>query len=102
MQAAIGGADCPSTNDVVEHLLKVINHTFDFCKKISINMELLQSIVAQMAVQGIIIGIPQLVLMLLANIKTTTKAKYGHKFCLTMHVICKKYTYNHVHDATSL
>ena len=43
MQVAIDGADHSSTNDVLEQLLKVINHTFNFCKKISINMELLQS-----------------------------------------------------------
>ena len=41
MQAAIDRADCPLTKDVMEQLLEVINHTFDFCKKISVNMELL-------------------------------------------------------------
>jgi hypothetical protein len=102
MQVAINGADRPSTNDVLEQLLKVINHTFNFCKKISINMELLQSNTAQMATYGITIGVPQLVLMLLANIKTATKSEYGHKFCSAMHAIRKKYTYNHVHDAASL
>ncbi len=38
MTVAINGADRPSTNDVLEQLLKVINHTFDFCMKVSINM----------------------------------------------------------------
>ena len=65
-------------------------------------MELLQSNVAWIAAYGIIIGAPQLVLTLLANIETLTKANYGHKFCLAMHIIYKKYTYNNVHDATSL
>ena len=102
MQAAINGADHPSTNDVLEQLFEVINHTFNFCKKISINMELLQSNAAQMAMYGIVIGVPQLVLTLLSNIKTTNKADYGHEFFLAMHAICKKYTFNHVHDATSL
>jgi hypothetical protein len=102
MQAAINGADHPSTNDVLEQLPEVINHTFDFCQKISVYMELLQSNAAQMATYGIFIGVPQSVLTLLANIKTTTKADYRHEFCLSIHVICKKYTYNHVHDATSL
>ncbi len=58
MQVAIDGANHPSTNDVLEQLLKVINHTFDFCKKISINMELLQSNAAQTATYGINIGVP--------------------------------------------
>ena len=67
-------------------------------------MELLQSNAARMATYtyGIIIGVPQLVLTLLANIETVTKADYGHVFCSAMHNICKKYTYNHVHDTTSL
>jgi hypothetical protein len=102
MQVAINGADCPSTNGVLEQLLKVINHTFDFCKKISVNMELLQLNAARMAMYGITIGVPQLVLTLLANIKTATKSEYGCEFRSAMHAIRKKYTYNHVHDAASL
>ncbi len=47
MKVAINEADRPSTNDVLEQLLKVINHTFNFCKKVSINMELMQSNAAQ-------------------------------------------------------
>jgi hypothetical protein len=41
MAAAINGADQPSTTDVLEQLLEVINHTFDFQKKVSVNMELM-------------------------------------------------------------
>jgi hypothetical protein len=87
---------------VLEQLLKVINHSFDFRKKISVNMELMQSNAAQMAMYGIVIGIPQLMLTLLANIETATKSNYGHEFFSAMHAIRKKYTYNHVHDATLL
>ncbi len=43
MKVAIGGADRPSMNDVSEQVLEVINHTFDFRKKVSVNMELMQS-----------------------------------------------------------
>jgi hypothetical protein len=89
-------------NDVLEQLLEVINHTFNFHKKVSVNMELMQSNAARMAMYGIVIGIPQLTLTLLANIKTATKLDYGRKFCLAMHAIHKKYTYNHVHNATLL
>ncbi len=102
MKLAIVGANQPSTNNVLEQLLEVINHNFDFCKKVSINMELMQSNLARMARYGIVIGIPQLTLTLLANIKTATKSDYGREFCLAMHTICKKYTYNHLHDATLL
>jgi hypothetical protein len=102
MKVAIDGANWPSTNDMLEQLIKVMNHTFDFCKKVSVNMELMQLNAAPMATYGIVIGIPQFTLTLLANIKTATKSNYGRKFCLAMHAIRKKYTYNHVHDATSL
>jgi hypothetical protein len=42
MKLAIDGANQPSTNDVLEHLLEVINHNFNFCKNVSVNMELIQ------------------------------------------------------------
>jgi hypothetical protein len=102
MKLAIDGANQPSTNNVLDQLLEVINQNFDFCKKVSISMELMQSKAAQMATYGIIIGIPQLTLTLLANIETATKSDYGHEFCLAMHAMSKKYTYNHVHNATLL
>jgi hypothetical protein len=102
MKVAIDGANRLSTNDVLEQVLEVINHTFDFHKKVSVNMELMQSIAAQMVTHGIVIEIPQLTLTLLANIETATKSDYGCEFCLAMHAICKKYAYNHVHDGTSL
>jgi hypothetical protein len=80
MAAAIDGADQPSTPDVLEQLLEVINHTFDFQKKVSVNMKLMQSNAARMAMYGIAISIPQLTLTLIANIKNATKAKYGCEF----------------------
>jgi hypothetical protein len=55
-----------------------------------------------MATYGIVIGIPQLTLTLLANIETATKSDYGREFCSAMHTIRKKYAYNHVNNATLL
>jgi len=101
MKVAIDGADRPNTNDVLEQLIKVINHPFDFCK-VSVNMELMQSNAARMATYGIVIGIPQLTLTLLVNIETATKSDYGREFRSAMHAIRKKYAYNHVHDVASL
>ncbi len=43
MKVAIDKADRPFTNDVLEQLIKVINHPFDFRKKVSVNMELMLS-----------------------------------------------------------
>ncbi len=78
--AAIDGANRPSTIDVLEQLLEVINHTFDFQKKVSVNMELMQLNAARMATYGIVISIPQLTLTLIANIENGTKVEYGRKF----------------------
>ncbi len=102
MAAAIDGANQPFTTNMLEQLLEVINHIFDFQKKVSVNMELMQSNAARMATYGIAISIPQLTLTLIANIENATKAKYGCKFWSAMQAICKKYTYNHVHYATLL
>ena len=43
MKAAIEGADRPSATDVLDQVLEIIHHPFDFRKKVSINMELMQS-----------------------------------------------------------
>ncbi len=102
MKLFINSTNRPSTNDMLEQLLVVINHNFDFCKKISINIELMQSNAAQMATYGIVIRIPQFMLTLLANIETATKSGYGHEFHLAMHTIHKKYMYNQVHNTTLL
>ncbi len=88
MKVAIDGADRPTTSNVLEQLIEVINHTFDFRKKVSVNMKLMQSNAAQMATYGIVIGIPQLMLTLLANIETATKSDYGREFQFAMHAIC--------------
>ncbi len=80
IKVAINGAYRPTTNDVLAQLLEVINHPFDFCKKVSVNMELMQSNAARIATYGIVIGIPQLTLTLLANIETATKSYYGREF----------------------
>jgi hypothetical protein len=102
MTAAIEGADRPSATDVLDQVLEIIHHPFDFRKKVSVNMELMQSNAARMSTYGIGIGIPQLTLTLLANIETACKAEYGREFRSAMQTIRKSYPYNHVHYATSL
>jgi hypothetical protein len=80
MAAAIDGANQPFTTNALEQRLEVINHTFNFQKKVSVNMELMQLNAARMAMYGIAISIPQLTLTLTANIENATKAEQGHKF----------------------
>ncbi len=60
--------------------MEVINHTFNFQKKVSVKMELMHSNAARMATYGIAISISQLTLTLIANIENATKAKYGCEF----------------------
>ncbi len=62
-------------------------------------MELLQSNMAQIATYGLTLVYHS---SYSCYYPTVTKSKYICKFCLVMHLIRKKYTYNHVHDATSL
>jgi hypothetical protein len=80
MQAAYENADRPPMTDVLEQLIEVLHYTFDFCKKISANMELVQNLANRMSDYGIEVGTPSIVLMLLANIETATKHKYGWEF----------------------
>ena len=70
--------------DVLEQLIKVLQYTFDFHKKISANMEIVQNLANRMSAYRIDVGTPSISLTLLANIKTATKHKYGHEFCSAM------------------
>jgi hypothetical protein len=73
MQVACENADRPPMTDVLEQLIEVLHYTFNFRKKISANMELVQNLANRMSAYGIEVGTPSIVLMLLANIKTATK-----------------------------
>ncbi len=80
MQAAYKNANHPPMTDVLEQLIEVLHYTFDFSKKISANMELVQNLANRMSAYGIEVGTPLIVLMLLANIENATKHKYGWEF----------------------
>ena len=45
---------------------------------------------------------PELTLILLANIHHAKEQEWRQEFCATMSAIWKKYSYDHVHDATSM
>jgi len=64
----------------MEQLIKVLHYTFDFCKKISANMEIVQNLANRMSAYGIEVGIPSIALMLLTINETATKHKYGQEF----------------------
>ena len=81
MQAAFENADRPPMTCVLEQLMiEVLHYTFDFRKKISANMEIIQNLANRMSAYGIEVGTPSIALMLLTNIETATKHKYGREF----------------------
>ena len=59
--------------DVLEQLIKVLHYTFDFRKKISTNMKIVQNLANRMSPYGIEAGTPSIALMLLAKIEMAMK-----------------------------
>jgi len=87
LQAAFENSKHPPMADVLEQLINVLHYTFDFRKKISANMEIVQNLANRMSSYGIDVGTPLIALMLLANIEAATQHKYGQEFCLAMQSI---------------
>ena len=77
LQTAIDGADHPPATDVLTQLLEVINFVFNFCKKISANMDGVQALTEHMKTYGIEVFTPQIVLTLMANIKVAAREDFG-------------------------
>jgi hypothetical protein len=82
MQAAYENADRPPTTDVLEQLIEVLHYTFDFCKKISTNMELVRNLANRMSAYGIEVGTPSIVLMLLPILKQQQSTSMDGNFDL--------------------
>ena len=61
-------------------------------------MEIVQNLSNRMSTNGIKGSTPSIALMLLANIETATKHKYGREFQSEMQIISTKYTYNYKHE----
>ena len=80
LQAAFEYSDCPPLVDVLEQLIEVLHYTSNFRKKISANIEIVQNLANRMSAYGIEVDTPPIALMLLANIETATKHKYGQEF----------------------
>ena len=82
--------------------MEVITYIFDLRKKISANVELLRLKASKMAAFGVSLLEPILTLVIVANIGLAIQDEYGREFCQAMQVICCKYDYDHVHNATSV
>ena len=92
----------PKVDDVLEMLTKMYQYDFDFRKPIKHSMEQLKTMVTRLKPFGIIPAKPELTLILLANIHHAKEQDWGQEFRAAMAEIRKKYSYNHVHDATSM
>ena len=101
-EAVIAGADCPNTPDVLKQLLAAINFVFDFRKKVSANVELLNSHCAKLQSYGISVDPATRVLNILANTESAMQHDWGRELRPAMQSIRGKYSYNHKHNEASL
>jgi hypothetical protein len=101
-QLAYDNAVHPEVDDVLEMLTEMYQYDFDFRKPIKHSMAQLKTMATSLKPFGMTPAEPELTLILLANIHHAKEQDWGHEFRATMAAIWKKYSYNHVHDATSM
>ena len=78
--ATITRTNRPATTDVLEQLTKVTSFQFNFQKKVSANVKLLQAKAAWMESYGVTINnVVQLTLTILANTEMVMQDDYGRK-----------------------
>ena len=83
-------------------LNEMYQYDFDFRKPIKHSMAQLKTMATRLKPFGITPGEPELTLILLANIHHLKEQDWGQEFRAAMAAIRKTYSYDHVHDATSL
>jgi hypothetical protein len=101
-QLAFDNSVRPEVDDVLEILLEMYQYDFDFRKPIMHSMAQLKTMATKLKPFGITPGEPELALIILANIHHAKEQEWGHEFWAAMSAIRKKYTYDHVHTATSV
>ena len=87
-------------DDVLGMVTKMYQCTFDFRKPIKHNIAQLKTMAMKLKSFGTNPAKPELTLILLANIHYAKEQEWGQEFHTAMLAIWKKYSYNHVHDAT--
>ncbi len=101
-QLAYNNAVRPEVDYVLEMLFKMYQYNFNFRKPIKHSMAQLKTMATRLKPFGITPAEPELTLILLANIHHAKEQDWGQEFRAAMAAIRKKYTYDHVHDATSM
>ena len=83
-------------------ITEMYQYDFDFRKPIKHSMAQLKTMATRLKPFGINPAEPELTLILLANIHHAKEQDWGQEFRAAMAAIRKKYSYDHVHEATSL
>jgi hypothetical protein len=101
-QLAYDNAVRPEVDDVLEMITEMYQYNFNFRKPIKHSTAQLKAMATRLKPFRINPAKPELTVILLANIHHAKEQDWGQEFHAAMAVIRKKYTYDHVHDATSL
>ena len=77
MKVVINNADQPTNRSLNKVLIKIMQHRFNFQKKITQNVEGLKTEMTHLESLGIEITAPQVVTIILSNVEGTTKHEWG-------------------------
>jgi hypothetical protein len=101
-QLAYDNAVRPEVDNLLEMVTEMYQYNFDFRKPIKHSMAKLKTMATRLKPFGITPAEPESTLILLANIHHAKEQEWGQEFRAAMLAIRKKYSYNHIHDATSM
>ena len=92
----------PATTTILDALVKLLQLQFDFRKRVSTNVELLQVKNTKVKAFGLEATEAQIVLTVMANVENAAEQGYGRAFRAPLEAIRNKYAYYHKHEVTSL
>ena len=101
-QLAFDNAVRPEVDDVLELLIELYQYDMDFRLPIKHSVAQIKTMATKLKPFGITPGEPELTLIILANIHYAKEQTWGNEFRAAMATIRKQYTYDYVHNATSM
>ena len=87
MDATVGSVNRPTTLDIRDQLQDILSTTFNFHEKVVANVERLQAKLTGLDTYIITVHGDTITLVILSNIKDTSKHKCGSEFRTAMHTI---------------